>query len=80
MCSRGEFEVLHMVLRGILKTSHSLQAALSQSNHPAMSYAVFLPPALTDTAEFPKNVFFFISVDCKQKCLQHLLPPHVVFP
>lgn len=79
MCSRGEFEILCVVLHVILKTLHPLLAALSLSNHPTMSHAVFVPSALTDTAEFPKN-FFFNSVDYKQKCFQHLLPPHVVFP
>lgn len=53
MCSRGEFEILFVVLHVILRTFHPLQAALSLSNHPTMSHTVFLLSALTDTAEFP---------------------------
>lgn len=53
MCSRGEFEILFVVLHVILRTLHPLQAALSLSNHPTMSHTVFLLSALTDTAEFP---------------------------
>lgn len=80
MCSRDEFEILCVVLHVILRTLHPLQAALSLSNHPIMSHTVFLPSPLTDTAEFPKIVFFFQLCGLQTKMFLHLLPPHIVFP
>ena len=47
-----------MVLHIILKTLGPLQTALSLSDHPAVSQAIFHPSALMGTAELLKIVSF----------------------